>query len=463
LASYDSKTALKHSLKDLLEPLGNSLRKQPVKNQLLTIIEEARLFETLNSHPQGPQYRANLIKLIGLAEEFEALQPETLNAMGIAGKNASTFPVWLNENKDSIDEQPTADPQAEDAVVLKTWHSSKGLEWPVVMVLDAEKASEPRFPSISMAYPDGGMDAMLKDSFVRILPKFDDKKTKEKFAGPLAIEQAETNKNLYYVSLTRAREQLILPCWEDFSHGSMLSYLEPLTKNWIENQKVAFIEANKVMLSSAEQEKAGSPACQRPGIIIGANRQPEKLKHTISPSLEKENAEVELAETESAEYRPLLDLDRLKHLSANNLGTWVHLLYQIYFMQPKFLERAIGLGTSRQENTICPESVRAHLDGFRALLERMYPSITTFHAEVPIVGLNKNSQVVSGVVDLLIETEHGVWVIDHKSDLIADGQLYWRQLQYYSDLVGPEIQGVALNWVRSAVFESQKWPPRTVT
>ena len=145
---------------------------------LRAIIEKTRLFEIVRTQPQGQQFRANLLKLLGLAEEFEALQPETLKAMGIAGKNASTFQVWLNQNQPAIDQQPEADPQAENAVVLKTWHSSKGLEWPVVMVLDAEKSIEPRFPSITMAYPAGGMENMLQQSFVQILPQFDDKTTK---------------------------------------------------------------------------------------------------------------------------------------------------------------------------------------------------------------------------------------------------------------------------------------------
>lgn len=464
LASYDPKTALKHSLKDLLEPLGNSLRKQPVKNQLLKIIEETRLFETLNSHPQGLQYRANLIKLIGLAEEFEVLQPETLNAMGIAGKNASTFPVWLSENKDSIDEQPTADPQAENAVVLKTWHSSKGLEWPVVMVLDAEKASEPRFPSISMAYPDGGImaypdggiDAMLKGSFVQILPKFDDQKVRQKFAGSLATEQLETNKNLYYVALTRAREQLILPCWEGHTDGSMLSYIEPLFENKSDSLGRALLDEATVTPSLAESRGCGRRVTRREVALIESNKQPDKLRHTISPSLDKDNVEVGLPDTETVEYLPPLALDRLEKIPANDLGTWVHQLYQIYFMQPTLLNRAIDSGVGANRDAEFEEALLAHLNGFGAYIQQMYPTLQSWHAEVPVTGLNKKFQVVSGVIDLLIKTEQGLWLIDHKTDVLAKGQSYWQQLWVYSDLVGPNVQGIALNWSRSATLESTK-------
>ncbi|WP_394133075.1 UvrD-helicase domain-containing protein [Marinobacter nauticus] len=454
LTSYDPKTALKHDIKELLEPLGKTIRKQPVKTQLLTVIEEAKLFEAVNQHPKGVQHRANLIKLIGLAEEFESLQSETLNAMGIVGKNASTFPVWLNQNKDSINEQPSADPQAENAVVLKTWHSSKGLEWPLVMVLDAEKAGEPRFPNISMAYPDGDIEAMLKDSFVQILPKFDDQQTREKFATPLAAEQAETNRNLYYVALTRAREQLILPCWETFADGSMLSYVEPLIDAAGENTGPALLEAARVMPSAAESENVTTRVPEKRVVLIESTEQPQKLKHTISPSLDKDNKEVELPETETTEYSPALELDILQQIPANELGTWAHRLYQIYFMQPSLLKRALGIGLGAKKDVLCVNSIRAHLDGFSTFIEEICPALKSCHAEVPIAGRNDKSQVVSGVIDLLVKTERGLWLIDHKTDVLANGGLYWQQLRVYSDLVGYPIQGIAINWSRSARLES---------
>ena len=457
LASYGPKTALKHSLKDLLEPLGNSLRKQPVKNQLLTIIEEARLFETLNNHPQGPQYRANLIKLIGLAEEFGGLQPETLNAMGIAGKNASTFPVWLNENKDSIDEQPAADPQAENAVVLKTWHSSKGLEWPVVMVLDAEKASEPRFPSIGMAYPDGDMESMLRDSFVQILPKFDDLKTREKFAAALAAEQTETNKNLYYVALTRAREQLILPSWEGFSDGSMLSYVNSRLSNAEEMQDGFCFSETRVTLCDVEPRSLDKRRVERVIIAIALAGRPKKLKQTIIPSLDKgEPTTSSLVKTTN--YGRALDLSSLRSIPANELGVWVHRLYQVYFMQPGLLGKALATKPGGGLQRLGQSSVLAHLTAFEAHLESLVGKYDECHSELTVVGMNDEGQVVSGVVDLLVRGKNMALLIDHKSDGAIDCGRYWTQLNAYRRLCGGEETRVALNWLTLALLSQTLAP-----
>ncbi|MGC8121996.1 UvrD-helicase domain-containing protein [Marinobacter sp. VGCF2001] len=458
LASYDSKTALKHSLKDLLEPLGNSLRKQPVKNQLLTIIEEGRLFETLNSHPQGPQYRANLIKLIGLAEEFEALQPETLNAMGIAGKNASTFPVWLNENKDSIDEQPKADPQAEDAVVLKTWHSSKGLEWPVVMVLDAEKASEPRFPSIRMAYPAGGIETMLQQSFVQIFPQFEDQTSKDRFAELLADEQLETDKNLYYVALSRAREQLILPCWKGYQDGSMFSFIEPISAIRAEHGDRTLFEEKHVTPNAAAHRENDISVVVQTGLVISENDQPKTLKHTISPSLYERDRPQEMPPAEITTYTPALNLGAIKGIQANQLGIWVHRLYQVYFMQPKLMAKALALKPVISAEERKMQSAIGHLEGFQAHMENLVGKVLRWECEVPVAGLNNSDQVVSGVIDLIVYSENdNMILVDHKSDLKASGDIYWSQLLGYSETLKPLQVTVTLNWVRHGAI--QKSPP----
>ncbi|NMT63450.1 UvrD-helicase domain-containing protein [Marinobacter orientalis] len=459
LSSYDPRSVLKHSLKNLLEPLGKTLRKQPVKNQLLTLIEEAQLFEALNKHPHGLQYRANLIKLIGLAEEFEALQPETLNAMGIAGKNASTFPVWLNQNKDSIDEQPGADPQAENAVVLKTWHSSKGLEWPVVMVLDAEKAREPRFPSITMAYPADGIENMLQQSFVQILPQFDNKPTKERFFELLANDEAETSKNLFYVALTRAREQIILPCWEGYSDGSMLSNVEPLltSKNRKAGRKCC--EVTHIAPSTTATSGPRDHTCMQTELKIFKRCQANKITHSTSPSLNDEQSASEEVNSETTIYNPALNFEQSKNMPANEFGTWVHLVYQVYLMQPKLLYKALHKQRCcviDQENT---KILIEHLESFKQQLSSIAEGYKNWNCEVAIYGINDRGQVVNGVVDLIFEDHGGWWLVDHKSTQETSIHKYSGQLRLYSSMLKKRIEvfGEIINWTKHANLQISRF------
>jgi ATP-dependent helicase/nuclease subunit A len=452
LTGYRKNYCFKDELTEQLSPLGKHLRAQSVKTQLLTIIEKAKLFETIKTQPLSRQYRANLIKLVGLAEEFEAQAPETLNAMGIAGKNASTFRAWLTESKDTIDEQPGADPQAENAVVLKTWHSSKGLEWPVVMVLDAEKASEPRFPNISMAYPDGGIETMLEQSFVQIVPQFDDKATKERFSHLLAGEQTETDKNLYYVTLTRAREQLILPWWDGFSDGSMFTYIESLLNAQAEKNSSTLYQEKSVTPATAELFQREQSKVSRNEITIAANNLPERLKHTISPSLYKGLEGDEVPEIQITHYNSPLNLDLFEAIPANVLGAWVHKLYQVYFMQPRLLDKALARWPGRVTEIEQKQAVISHLESFKNAIEPLATGDHSYECEVQVAGLNDANQIVSGVIDMVVIGASEKLLVDHKSDISTSGDRYWRQVAEYRSLMGTPVHSTVLNWVRQGIF-----------
>ena len=77
------------------------------------------------------------------------------------------------------------------------------------------------------------------------------------------------------------------------------------------------------------------------------------------------------------------------------------------------------------------------------------------HREQPVLGLTEDGAVLSGVVDLLVETANGYWVIDHKSDRI-DAPLvafdaYAAQLGAYAAVLGRtgrQILGVGVHWLR---------------
>ena len=82
-------------------------------------------------------------------------------------------------------------------------------------------------------------------------------------------------------------------------------------------------------------------------------------------------------------------------------------------------------------------------------------SLTAVHRELPLLGIDENGSVVSGTADLVVETDSGVWIIDHKSDQIEEPQVafenYRPQLEYYAKLLksmGHEVAGLGINWIR---------------
>jgi ATP-dependent exoDNAse (exonuclease V) beta subunit len=77
---------------------------------------------------------------------------------------------------------------------------------------------------------------------------------------------------------------------------------------------------------------------------------------------------------------------------------------------------------------------------------------------VPILALNELGQTISGNIDMLVETEQGYWIIDHKTDQKFDFKKHYAQLQNYAQALKLDkpVLGVALNWVRAGKLEILK-------
>ncbi len=456
LKGYMAEGKFSDPLVQKLEPLRKTLRAQPIKVQLLTITEEAGLLETFKNESMGRQQRANIIKLIGLAEAFEQQQPETLTALGIVGKNAATFQVWLSQSKEAIDEQPGIDDQADDAIMLATWHASKGLEWPIVMVLDAENVDTTRYPNISMAYADGGIDTMLRESYLQILPPFHAKDTKEAMAKLLKQGEAETSKNLCYVALTRAREQIILPCWDGYKDGSMLSHIKPELDAQAGTDDTSAYAENAVVPGDADvDEQVRTATLSRTVLQVTHKPRADKINHTFSPSLEKELGDIEVPETETTTYSPPLNLNLHNAVPANELGVWVHRLYQVYLLQPELLDKALSMQPVCVTEDAQKREITAHLEGFKQHVNALMGSVRQWKCELQVTGLKPNGQVVSGEIDMLVEGEADWWLIDHKTDINAYATNHIDQLLTYRQMCGAlKVGNLAINWARAGQLEA---------
>ena len=80
---------------------------------------------------------------------------------------------------------------------------------------------------------------------------------------------------------------------------------------------------------------------------------------------------------------------------------------------------------------------------------------TSVQREWPLLHVDAEGTVVSGMADLIVHTAEGAWIIDHKSDQIDDPVQaflkYESQLQAYADAIaatGTTVAGVAVHWVR---------------
>jgi ATP-dependent exoDNAse (exonuclease V) beta subunit len=436
-------------------PMGGTLLDQPLQSQCMRLVESLSFDERINALEEGEQYRVNMIKVLGLAQQFDQLQDASLNAMGIFGRNSNTFRLWLIELQQEEDRQPNASSH-HPAVTLMTWHASKGLEWPVVMILGANEPRKASLPSTSICYPTDDIEQMLTQGYVEILPKLLDPKHKENFLAALQDETVNTQKNLIYVALTRAREQLLLPWYQakdGHKENSMLAYLGELFP--AENPVFTFTDTAMHPPMSAPVPVANPYS--KVQLQLVQHPLPESLSATISPSGHDHESDDELV-TQSHTYGKVLDLSALdQHLAANEIGTWMHRLYQVALKQPSRLDDALNMPpiTQAMLTDELIAQIKQSLTNFTAWLENTWQPIH-YHCELPTLSVNELGQTVSGTIDLLVETETGYWIVDHKTDKLAEYSKHHTQLMAYAKALKLDkpVLGLAVNWVRGCRLES---------
>ena len=460
LSEYLKTKRFEDPLLDALHKIDKHLTLKPVKAQIITIIEGMGLFGRLATHPDGPQQRANLIKLIGQADAFENIQYESLRAMGLHGKNASTFLAWLEESSTQNDEQPATEPDTSNAVVLTTWHGAKGLEWPVVLVIGAHEAKSPSLPAIDISYPDRNIDKMLKESFVRILPSFKDKSTEEKITDLLVDGFIETQQNLCYVAMTRAREQVIISWMDDYADHSPLFYISKALSTYSTKERSEHIKSRTVPASDAAiTTTMKEPVKQACVLMVHEQAMAPAIRHTISPSLSAHEAHAEALTFEEVRYGPGLSLEHLKEvLPANEIGTAIHRYYQVYLRRPELMEKCLAMEpkifTTGSQLTLLTD----HLQSFRTWLTTGTLNAQAWQCELPVLSRNEMGQTISGDIDLLVETPTGLWIVDHKTDTKTDNNKHTAQLMAYARYLSMDkpVVGIAINWVRHGVVVLNK-------
>jgi ATP-dependent exoDNAse (exonuclease V) beta subunit len=77
---------------------------------------------------------------------------------------------------------------------------------------------------------------------------------------------------------------------------------------------------------------------------------------------------------------------------------------------------------------------------------------------LPTLSINELGQTVSGTIDLLLETEKGYWIVDHKTDKIAEYSKHHAQLMAYAQALKLDkpVLGLAVHWVRFGCIEFDK-------
>lgn len=467
-------------LLERLDALAAGVTERTIYALVADTIAALELLDTVALWPDGEQARANLLRLLAEAGEFMDANREALAYGGFHGSGVQTFLAWLAarvELKDG-DQQPEPRVLDEDAIEISTWHAAKGREWPVVAVCGLDKEVKGKLPDIGLGYHSfEDLTRLLEFARIEYAPAFAAPETEARFLAELDPVARTEARRLLYVALTRPRDKLLLE-WPAYLAGKdKVSYWSILAEECgVALSKAALTVADEefpcaVVAGGTElPEEFGETAVDVVLPVIGRRAiEPGVVPKDLTPDSRTPSALVlEAPAAASADVTVVRYGDALTvdvGLSGVALGSFLHRAFEVMGARPDLaaqLPQITGVAVSAADL----ERTAVAVARFEAwVVDHLHA--TSVQREWPLLHVDAHGTVVSGMADLIVHTDAGAWILDHKSDVVDDplqGFLkYERQLRAYREAVeaaGTPVAGVAVHWVRrgEVVVKLRKGP-----
>ncbi|MEH6502076.1 MAG: UvrD-helicase domain-containing protein [Pseudoalteromonas distincta] len=434
-------------------------------------------YDVVSHWPDATQARASLLRLQSEAEEFMTSNREARSSGGFYGDGLPSFLAWLSVKVTGKEKnhKPTPRVQDEDTIELVTWHASKGREWPIVIVGEMDRKIEPRLPDLGLGF-DGFSDlgTLLDRASIEYSPTFAAPEATESFATGLQAEAELEARRLLYVALTRAREKLIIE-WPSYALSGKgitpLGILKSACEIELSGRQLKvgeeiievehFLGAQELpgdLELSESASSSGLSSIGRRAIIPGLDELITTPDGVSPSSLEKVASEAPDAQV--LNYAPALEIEA-KYAGAE-FGTLVHRFFEMGNTPESIRQRLAETARAEGLTSELVDNLLKRVECFDNWLIDQY-SPSSIHRELPIIALTDEGSVMNGLIDVVLETEDGCWVIDHKSDQIEDSLAafngYQAQLAAYKDALeksGKRVLGTAIHWIRNGELVMQR-------
>ncbi len=358
----------------------------------------------------------NLAALLDHAREYQqqcAAQNQPATGAGLA--------LWLYELASAATDLQ-ADSGNDAAVQLVTHHGAKGLEWPIVIAMDLDARLRPRLWGLSVlpAPEPVDLDRPLAGRRLRYWPSFSGRHTRgvpllEKVAASPAGAQAmdretEEARRLLYVSLTRARDTLVLAMPGNAAHGE---WMDTLSAPWMLPEGDALPLPDGPLIPSRLVTLSGGTPAQPAGVyhpwsLECTGSQASRIAARLSPSAcpprpgATTGEVVRLGEPLAlpAQYDP------------GRLGAALHAVIASELYGQRDHQRI--LDAYGVNDVITERDARRCATRLTGELGARFDPLR-YYCECPIQYRDAQGRFIQGWADLLLETRDGFVLIDHKT------------------------------------------------
>lgn len=453
---------------DSLDEVAGNVIERTIYALVADVLSHLNIFSEVARWPNSDQARANLIRLFAEASEYMDANREALANGGYYGSGLQSFLAWLSAKIDDYNHKPSPRVIDEDAIELVTWHSSKGREWPVVVVAEMERKINASLPNVEVGYHSfDELSKLLSEAQIEYSPKFSAPETCEKYLENLQREADEEARRLLYVALTRARDKLIVewPSYLKDKPGLYYSLLNHDDNVVIEKDVIKIHESNfgcnvvqggKLLPDEIDDLIETDTKLRATGrrAIIESEVICSLTPDSISPSILKDRNDLESIEQKIIIKQYADEIQIESELSANILGTALHRIFEIIGHRPDLVDNLEGnIGAELDSDTLTKVCERVR--EFESWVEDYFSPDEIFR-ELPFLSINENGSVVNGTVDLVIKNNDGIVIIDHKSDLVENStesfEKYRNQLSMYAKALEEEmgtVVSVGIHWIRN--------------
>lgn len=397
----------------------------------------------------GEQAVANLQKL---AQQAELLGREGLTTLKEAIRQLEQRVLDVKDEGESVLAEENL-----DAVRIMSIHKAKGLEFPIVILAGCQTGTEGRHSADAEAMFDWstGLTGLRIGAISDLAGLYIAEKTR--------LRNAEEQKRLLYVAMTRAREHLIISCAPSGrrSSGSFLSMLDDTL-----NDGIAVAEASKsVSLGAGVVEiEVVSERLTAPGRAKGKSKRAKK-QFDWQPFVDTW-ARRTTAYEKAQQSAPFLTPTLLKRQEEVSTEAGNKMNGQIYRQTPALVVGDLAhrfLQNWQFTSDVEEFAGQFHDFSTRALPRKFEPSRreietelqdifhTFFHSkayaelsvshilgrEVPLL-MPWNGQIMEGVIDLMYEKNGLLYLADYKTDRVARDELrqaaerYRQQAEIYT-------------------------------